>query len=336
MATHVTTAPGRLATWARILKTCGAPTTDTLDPIARLLLVTRACVQPMTLTAAAIAGALAAPVGSFDPLLFALAAVGIVVAHASNNMINDYFDLRAGLDTEDYPRSQYAPHPVVAGITDERGLKRAILIANAIDAAIMIVLFLERGWPVVAFALAGLFISVFYVAPPLRLKARGLGEPSVFVIWGPLMVGGTYYSATGSIPIEVVYASLPYALLVTTVLLGKHIDKLPWDEAAGVATLPVVMGESRARQTTIALLVSFYLAVGILVVTGVITSWTSLVVLGLPTLRRVARTYGRARPEQPPARYPLWPLWYGPWAFVHARRAGALLVAGFLIGVLFA
>jgi 1,4-dihydroxy-2-naphthoate octaprenyltransferase len=177
---------------------------------------------------------------------------------------------------------------------------------------------------------------VFYVAPPLRLKARGLGEPSVFVIWGPLMVGGTYYSATGSIPIEVVYASLPYALLVTTVLLGKHIDKLPWDEVAGVSTLPVVMGESRARRFTVTLLVAFYLAVGILVVTGVITSWTSLVVLGLPTLRRVARTYGRARPEQPPARYPLWPLWYGPWAFVHARRAGALLVAGFLIGVLFA
>ncbi|MGH2756706.1 MAG: prenyltransferase [Actinomycetota bacterium] len=334
MATQITAAPGRLAAWARILKTCGAPAAQDLDAIGRVLLITRACVQPMTLTAAAMAGALAAPVPSFDPLLFTIAAIGIVIAHASNNMINDYFDLRAGLDTEDYPRSQYAPHPVVAGVIDERGLKKAILIANALDAAIMVVLFLARGWPVVAFALAGLFISVFYVAPPLRLKARGLGEPSVFVIWGPLMVGGTYYSATGSIPIEVVYASLPYALLVTTVLMGKHIDKLPWDEGAGVATLPVVMGESGARKSTLALFLAFYVSVGILVVADVITPWTLLVVLGLPTLRRVARTYGRARPEQPPARYPLWPLWYGPWAFVHARRAGALLVAGFIAGAL--
>ena len=42
-------------------------------------------------------------------------------------------------------------------------------------------------------------------------------------------------------------ASLPYALLCTAVLMGKHIDKLPWDEAAGVRTLPVVLGERRAR-----------------------------------------------------------------------------------------
>jgi 1,4-dihydroxy-2-naphthoate octaprenyltransferase len=320
--------------WAAILRTCGMPPAARLDPIGRLLVITRACVQPMTLTAAAIAGALAAPIPSFDPYLFALAALGIVVAHAANNMINDYFDLREGLDTEDYPRSQYAPHPVVAGVVTERGLRNAILVANGIDGLIMVVLFLARGWPVVAFALAGLFISVFYVAPPLRFKAHGLGEPSVFLIWGPLMVGGTYYSATGSIPIEVIYASIPYALLVTTVLMGKHIDKLPWDERARVATLPVVMGEGAARRTTIGLMATFYVGVIALVATGVISPWTLAVALALPTLRRVLRTYGRARPDEPPARYPLWPLWYGPWAFVHARRAGALLVAGFIVGAL--
>lgn len=332
MAIPSTSAPSRLATWGAILKTCGLPGGHHPDAIGRLLLITRACVQPMTLTAGAIAGALAARSPSFDPVLFVLALVGIVVAHAANNMINDYFDLRSGLDTEDYPRAQYAPHPVVAGVTDEAGLKKAILVANGIDAAIMVVLLLARGWPVLAFALAGLFISVFYVAPPLRLKARGLGEPSVFVIWGPLMVGGTYYSATGSLPSAVLYASVPYALLVTTVLMGKHIDKLPWDRRAGVATLPVVMGEGAARRTTIGLMVAFYLAIVTLVATGVISAWTLVVAFALPTLRRVVLRYGRARPEEPPARYPLWPLWFGPWAFLHARRAGALLVVGFVFG----
>ena len=46
---------------------------------------------------------------------------------------------------------------------------------------------------VIAFALAGLFISVFYVAPPIRLKHHGLGEPGVFLVWGPLMVVGTFF-----------------------------------------------------------------------------------------------------------------------------------------------
>lgn len=316
------------------MRTCGCSPQARLDPIARLLLITRACVQPMTLTAAAIAGALAVRSASFHPWLFALAALGIVVAHAANNMINDYFDLRAGLDTEEYPRAQYAPHPVVSGVVDERGLLRAILVANALDAAIMVVLFAERGWPVIAFALVGLSISVFYVAPPLRLKARGLGEPSVFVIWGPLMVGGTYYSATGSLPAEVLYASVPYALLVTTVLMGKHIDKLPWDERAGVETLPVLLGERFARRATAGLMMAFYVTILLLAVAGAVPAWTLLVALAAPALARSLRTYSRARPVEPPVGYPLWPLWYGPWAFLHARRAGALLVLGFVLGAL--
>lgn len=286
----------------------------------------------MTLTAAAIAGLLAVGHTDFHLGYFALAAVGIVLAHASNNMINDFFDLEAGLDTAAYPRSLYAPHPVNAGVVTRAQLMKAIVVTNVLDAAIMVVLFLARGWPVLAFALAGLFISVFYVAPPLRFKARGLGEPSVFLIWGPLMVGGTYFSATGELPVEVLLASIPYALLVTTVLFGKHIDKAPWDSPERVRTLPVIVGERRARTLTVWLIVAFYLAVAALVVGGVITVWALAVAGATPVLRRVATTYAKPAPAEPPPRYPLWPLWFGPWAFLHARRAGALLVVGLAIG----
>ena len=64
------------------------------------------------------------------------------------------------------------------------------------------------------------------------------------------MVGGTYYAATGTIPGAVILASLPYALLCTTVLMGKHIDKIPWDAPDGTHTLPVLLGEARARAVT--------------------------------------------------------------------------------------
>ena len=70
-------------------------------------------------------------------------------------------------------------------------------MVNAICLAIMIVLTVARGWPIVAFALGGFLLSSAYTAPPLRLKKHGLGEPTVLVVWGPLMVGGTYYAATG-------------------------------------------------------------------------------------------------------------------------------------------
>src|SRR5438094_217442 len=108
-----------------------------------------------------------------------------------------------------------------------------------------------------AFALGGLFVSVFYVAPPIRLKWHGLGEPGVFVVWGPLMVVGTFFVATGQIPGWVWIASLPYAILVTTVLFGKHIDKIEADKRKGVRTMPVILGERRARLVVQGLMIAF-------------------------------------------------------------------------------
>jgi 1,4-dihydroxy-2-naphthoate polyprenyltransferase len=316
------------------MRTCGCESTDGLDPIARWLLITRACVQPMTITSVAITGLLAARHPAFDGLLFALAAIGSIVAHAANNMTNDYFDLTEGLDTGAYPRAEYAPHPVLSGVISRAGLGKAILVANALDAAIMLVLVVERGWPILAFALAGLFISVFYVAPPLRLKARGLGEPSVAIVWGPLMVGGTYYAAVGHVPAEVFWMSVPYALLVTTVLMGKHIDKITWDAREAVRTLPVLLGEARSRHVTTILMAAFYVSIAALVLTGTAAVW-GLVALGaVPAFVPAARTYARPKPAEPPRRFPLWPLWFGPWAFVHARRAGALFVVGLLLGAI--
>jgi hypothetical protein len=94
-----------------------------MDSISKWLIIVRCCVFPMTMISAAIGGLLAASVGRFEPLPFALAAVGLLLAHAANNMINDYFDLETGLDTAEYARAQYAPHPVLSGmVTREQRL----------------------------------------------------------------------------------------------------------------------------------------------------------------------------------------------------------------------
>jgi 1,4-dihydroxy-2-naphthoate polyprenyltransferase len=155
------------------------------------------------------------------------------------------------------------------------------------------------------------------------------------VVWGPLMVAGTYYSAVGTVPWEVWAASIPYGLLCTALLMGKHIDKLPWDEPAGVRTLPVVLGEPRARAVTQALMAGFYVAVAACVAIGALP-WPTLAVVGaLPLLRRAVRALRRPRPERPPSWFPVWPLWFAAFAFVHTRRAGGLLVAGLAVAVTF-
>jgi 1,4-dihydroxy-2-naphthoate octaprenyltransferase len=184
---------------------------------------------------------------------------------------------------------------------------------------------------VAAFALLGLFISVFYVAPPVKLKHRGMGEPGVFIVWGPLMIGGTYYVTTGVLEPWVLVASLPYAILVTCVLMGKHLDKFEADSAKGIHTLPVILGRERAVFLTQELLVSFFVLILVMVLLGTLGVWALLTFGAIPQLLRVLKVYNKPRPTEAPPNFPIWPLWYVAWAFVITRSAGGLLVLALLL-----
>jgi 1,4-dihydroxy-2-naphthoate octaprenyltransferase len=325
-----TAEPKLVQKWGTVMQTCNPPK-GRLDTVSKWLVLTRACVQPMTLTAAAIAGLLAVHTPEFNSLLFALAAVGIVLAHAANNLMNDLFDLDAGSDTDEYPRALYAPHPVLSGMITRAGLMRATVIVNVLNLGILVVLvFLRDAW-VLAFALGGFVISAGYAAPPLRLKNRGLGEPSVLLVWGPLMVGGIYYTAVGHLPWHIVADTVPYALLCTAVLMGKHLDKLPWDQPKGAGTLPVLLGERRARLLTKGLMAGFYVSLIALCATGAMSAWALAALLGVTRLVPVWKVFSKPKPDAPPPEYadlPVWPLWFTAAAFVHTRRAGALFVLG--------
>src|SRR5215468_10776301 len=260
---------GLIANWRSILAQGNLPKGRAIDGVSRWLLITRACVFSMTITSALIGGLLAAATATAPNWgYFTLALMGLVLAHAANNMINDYFDTAGGVDTSEYTRALYAPHPLLSGLISKRGLVVSIAAVNVVDLVILLALVSARGWPVAAFALAGLFVSVFYVAPPLKLKHHGLGEPGVFVVWGPLMIGGTYFVSTGAMPAWVWVASIPYALVVTTVLIGKHVDKFEQDRARGIHTLPVLLGRERSLRLNQALMIGFYPVVLALVMSG--------------------------------------------------------------------
>ena len=323
--------PGRRASWGYALRTTNPPPDREPDAVTRWLVVTRAAVLPMTVLAGLVAGLLAVRADGFRWTDFLLALLGITVAHTANNLMNDLADTQVGTDTDAYPRALYAPHPILSGLVTKRQLVTAILLCQVVDLVIMLVLFSRRGWPVVAFALAGLLLSYAYTAPPLRLKKHGLGEPDVFLTWGPLMVAGTYFSAVGELPWQVWVASIPYGLLCTTVLMGKHIDKIPYDEPDGTRTLPVLLGEARARTATKALLIGFYATTAVAVVIGALP-WPVLVVLAAyPVLRKALGALSEPRPVAPPKGFPVWPLWFAAICFVHTRRAGALLVLGLAV-----
>jgi 1,4-dihydroxy-2-naphthoate octaprenyltransferase len=320
--------------WRYAISQGNIPRGRAIDPVTKWLLIVRACVFPMTLTSGLIGGLLAAATApSVAWGYFGLACVGIVLAHAANNMINDYFDTEGGVDTEGYTRTLYAPHPILSGLISKKGLIVVIAGVNLIDFTIMCVLTAARGWPVVAFALAGLFISVFYVAPPLKLKHHGLGEPGVAIVWGPLMIAGTYYVTAGTLPSWVWLATIPYAISVMTVLIGKHVDKYEQDSAKGIHTLPVILGKQTSLRLNQALMIAFYPIVGLLVLRGDLGVGVLLVVFAIPRLLKVLKVYNQPKPATAPEGFLIWPLWYVAIAFYHNRLAGGLFVLGLMLNL---
>src|SRR5262249_57029061 len=117
--------------------------------------------------------------------------------------------------------------------------------------------------------------------------------PGVFFVWGPLMIGGTYFVTTGTFAPWVIVASFPYAMLVAAVLMGKHLDKLDADAAKGIHTLPGLLGRERATFLTQELLVGLLVFVVCLVLTGTLGVWTLLSLLPLPRPRQGLRVYAQ-------------------------------------------
>lgn len=302
---------------------------DRLDVISRWLISTRAAVLIMTFISATIAGILAFAAGQFNLLNYLLLAIGLVLAHATNNLLNDLTDYQRGVDRDNYFRTQYGPQALESGLMSKRELLTYAAVTGLLALAAGAYLVIQHGWLAVALLAAGAFFVLFYTWP---LKYIGLGEIAVILVWGPLMIGGGYYVITGQCDWNVALAGLPYALGPTTVIFGKHIDKLKEDKAKGIHTLPVIIGDAAARMSMKVMIALQYLLVVALVISGFFTPAMLLVLPALVKVPPVWKMLSRPKPETPPAEAKgIWPLWFVAAAFGHNRTYGLLFLAGLIL-----
>lgn len=326
----------RLVLWARAFAGFYRPDAEGLaglDQVSRFLYAARSVILVISAQAAVIAGLLAATEHAFRILPFAMVLLGFVTLHMISNLSNDYFGYRRGHDTPDSPRLRYTVHPLAGGALDQRTLVTGILILAAIAAGIMAFFVAVRGWPAVGFAVAGLALLFLYDASPIPLKAIGLGEAAAFVVWGPLMVGGGCAMISGRISAAPFLAAVPYGLGVASILVGKHLDQLDFDAGRGNRTLPVLMGERRARALNRVVVAAMYATTVALILHGVLEPFSAVVAVAVPSAVRAQSLMRQPRPSSPPPGYVGWPLWYHRACLVHNRLFGWLYVLGLAAGV---
>ena len=325
-----------LAMWGKALTLTPRPGKEEwceLDPVSRWLIASRAAVLVITLISSGIAGLFAFMEGGLDLLLWSLVTLGLLMAHATNNLLNDLTDHFKGADSGDSFRTQYGVQPVEAGLMSARDVLLYAAGTGLVALLTGVCLVYLRGLPVLVLLGAGAFFVLFYTWP---LKYVGLGELAVLVVWGPLMIGGGYYTITGEWNADVVLAGLPYALGTTAIIFGKHIDKLEADRKRGIHTLPVLLGEKAARYAVLGTMVLQYLLVAYLVLAGFFTPAMLVVFLSLyGFFKLMIPVYRSPRPTTMPREYraDVWPLWYVAFAFLHNRRFGTLFMLGLVVEV---
>ncbi|GMG87238.1 prenyltransferase [Biformimicrobium ophioploci] len=297
------------------------------------LVAMRAGVLIMTLFSFLLGLIYAAQSGAVDWVNALLCMAGLCLAHGCNNLINDLVDFRKGLDTDNYFRNSYGPQLLVKGFMSEGRFVALTVLTGSLALAAGLALVWRTDLTVLYYLLAGAFFVLFYTWP---LKYFGLGEPAVLLVWGPLMIGGTYYTLSGSQPpTAILWLACLYAIGPTAVLFGKHIDKLQQDREKNVRTLPVLLGESLARQTAGALLLGQMALLIALSASGYFGYGYLLVALMAPgligLLRVFANPYPQSRPEGSAGNH--WPLHFVARTFAYNRWFSLLFFAGALLNL---
>lgn len=285
--------------------------------------------RPRYFTATLVPGVLGAAVahhqtGTLSWTLLALTLAGLVLAHAGANLANDYCDRQGDVVNPSYSPFNGGSRVIVDGLLRPGQVLRGSLLCYALAVLVGLYLAQLRGGPILVFTITGLLSGFFYVAGPVRLAHRGLGEIFVGINFGPLIVLGSYFVQTQRVSWVPILASLPVGMLITAVLYINEYPDLEADRAVGKDTLVVRWGTERALPGYYLLLAGPYIVVLASILLGLLPAATRWALLTAP-LAIVAGLVARSFHRQPQRLLPANALTVG----VHVLT-GLLLVWGFV------
>ena len=268
-----------------------------------------------------IGSTLALLAGSIDWLLVFAMLVAAIAVHAGANMANDFFDDRKGVDNQE----TLGPHKVIQlGLLSPTQVRNGMIGAFTLATLFGIYIVVATNWRVFALAVAGLGAAFFYTAGSKALGYIALGESTVFIFMGPVMVCGSYYVLTGSVSLASLLLSIPAGAISAATLHANNMRDIEHDRAAGKTTMATLLGRERSALEYILWLAASYFAI-LVTITLDRTLWPILlVVLTIPTARQLivlARTGTETRSLNRLLRKT---------AGLHLRF-GSLLIAGLLI-----
>jgi len=239
-------------------------------------------IRPKTLPAGAVpvilGSAMAAADGRFRfpaAIVALVCALGIQVA---TNFINEIYDFRKGADTDE----RLGPTRTVAsGIISEQTMIRVSI--GLVSAVFLLGMYLvyTAGWPILLIGLLSLLFAWAYTGGPWPIAYSGLGDLFVFVFFGLVAVGGTYYVQAFDLSLPVLLAAAAPGAFSVNILLVNNIRDIATDRTVGKMTLPARIGGAGARALYVLLTAAAYLVPLLVWIEGY-SVWGLLSLFSLP------------------------------------------------------
>lgn len=233
--------------------------------------------------------------------IFLLTLLAGIFLHWGADVANDYFDhTEEQTGSDDINVEFIRPYSggsrtIQQGLLTPRQVALGCIVCYIIAGIIGVILVLRIGWVVLAFGLAGAFFGLFYSTPPIRLVKRGIGELVIGVIFGLLMVVGSFYVQV-QIPIalewpliipfdeffEPGFISIPVSILIALVLYINEFPDYVADRDANKKTFVVRLGRKHAAKGYALAMSTVYVSIVLMVYFNLIRAESLLALATLP------------------------------------------------------
>ena len=223
------------------------------------------------------------------PLL--AAALGAALIQIGTNLFNDVGDFLRGTDAA----GRLGPKRAAAeGWLTARAIRSGAWLAFALAFACGIYLVWHGGWPIVAIGLASLTAGWAYTGGPKPIAYGPLGEVFVFVFFGLVAVGGSYYLQTLTMTPVVLLAATLVGIHAAAVITVNNYRDRNGDARNGKNTLAVLLGRPATRRLYTAEMLAPYLLLPLLA-PGL--GWpAALPLFSLPLTIRLIQRFHREAP----------------------------------------
>ena len=228
---------------------------------------------PQTVIAYVFAVVLASKNYQIDYLLSFLGLIGVLLAHMSVNILDDYFDWKSGA-VEEYKKlitagEQAKTHKcfyLEEGLTSHKSLLIVALSMDAIAALIGLYIVSKVGIGIIVIAVLTGLIGFFYSAPPFRLSYHGLSELAIGIVFGPLLLSGAYMAAGGVVDVTILFSSVIIGIFIANISFVHCIMDYQSDKNVGKTSLATLL---KSPQNAIVALTIFYTIAYLLVLIGI-------------------------------------------------------------------